>query len=61
MRLRQAGIEPVLMDVTDSASVAGAAGDVERLLGGIPLRALVNNAGVPAAGPIERGRYIDPL
>ena len=51
--LREAGVEPVLMDVTDAASIARAAGEVERLLDGMPLRALVNNAGVPAAGPIE--------
>ena len=53
VRLREAGIEPVLMDVTDAGSIARAAAEVERLLDGIPLRALVNNAGVPAAGPIE--------
>lgn len=53
VRLRQAGIEPVLMDVSDSESIARAAGEVERLLDGTFLRALVNNAGVPAAGPIE--------
>lgn len=51
--LHEAGIEPVLMDVTDSASVARAAGEVERMLAGEPLRALVNNAGILAAGPIE--------
>ena len=53
VRLREAGIEPVLMDVTDSGSISRAAGEVERLLTGTSLRALVNNAGVPAAGPIE--------
>ncbi len=53
VRLREAGIEPVLMDVTDSASISRAAGEVGRLLAGTSLRALVNNAGVPAAGPIE--------
>lgn len=53
VRLREAGVEPVLMDVTDAASIARAAGEVGRLLAGTPLRALVNNAGVPAAGPVE--------
>ena len=53
VRLREAGIEPVMLDVTDAGSIARAAAEVERLLDGIPLRALVNNAGVPAAGPIE--------
>jgi NAD(P)-dependent dehydrogenase (short-subunit alcohol dehydrogenase family) len=52
-RLREAGIEPILMDVTDSGSISRAAGDVQIVLAGTPLRALVNNAGVPAAGPIE--------
>jgi short-subunit dehydrogenase len=52
-RLREAGIEPVLMDVADRASVLRAGVEVERLLAGTRLRALVNNAGVPAAGPIE--------
>ena len=54
MHLREVGVEPVLMDVTDPGSIARAAGDVERLLAGTPLRALINNAGVPAAGPIEK-------
>lgn len=52
-RLREAGIEPVLMDVTDARSIARAATEIEHQLDGTPLRALVNNAGVPAAGPIE--------
>ena len=52
-RLRAAGIEPVLMDVTDSASISRAVDEVEHTLAGAPLRALVNNAGVLAAGPIE--------
>ncbi len=52
-RLRHAGIEPVLMDVTDPASISRAAEEIERSLEGTPLRALVNNAGVLAAGPIE--------
>ena len=52
-RLRAAGVEPVLMDVTDSESISRAAAEVERLLAGASLRALVNNAGILAAGPIE--------
>jgi NAD(P)-dependent dehydrogenase (short-subunit alcohol dehydrogenase family) len=52
-RLRDEGVEPVLMDVTDAASVERAAAQVEDALAGDPLIALVNNAGVPAAGPIE--------
>jgi len=52
-RLREVGVEPVLMDVTDPRSIDRAATEVERMLDGTPLRALVNNAGVLAAGPVE--------
>jgi NAD(P)-dependent dehydrogenase (short-subunit alcohol dehydrogenase family) len=52
-RLREAGVETVAMDVTDPSSVARAVSRVEGLLEDRPLAALVNNAGVPAAGPIE--------
>lgn len=41
---------PVLLDVTDSASIGGAA-DVVRCAGGI--YGLVNNAGIAVAGPLE--------
>src|SRR3989449_9057172 len=43
----------VRMDVTDTASIMRARGEVERALGATPLIALVNNAGIPAAGPLE--------
>ncbi len=43
-RLREAGIEPILMDVTDSGSISRAAGEVQIALAGTPLRALVNNS-----------------
>lgn len=52
-RLREAGVEPVLMDVTEAASISHAVSEVDRLLDGRRLHALVNNAGIPAAGPIE--------
>lgn len=52
-RLREAGIEPVLMDVTDRGSIGRAVRHVETALDGDRFAALVNNAGVPAAGPIE--------
>jgi NAD(P)-dependent dehydrogenase (short-subunit alcohol dehydrogenase family) len=42
-------IEPVLVDVTDAAQVAGLA---ERVAGA-PLAGLVNNAGIAVAGPLE--------
>jgi NAD(P)-dependent dehydrogenase (short-subunit alcohol dehydrogenase family) len=51
--LEEAGAVPVLMDVTDRASIARARDEVTRALDGAPLAGLVNNAGVPAAGPLE--------
>src|SRR2546426_8845647 len=44
---------PVQMDVPDTASIARARAEVERALGGAPLAGLVNNAGIPVAGPLE--------
>src|SRR5207244_3594417 len=51
--LRRDGVTPVRMDVTDTASITRARGEVERALGMTLLIALVNNAGIPAAGPLE--------
>lgn len=51
--LREAGVTPVRMDVTDPASIASARAEVERALAGVPLVGLVNNAGVPVVGPLE--------
>src|SRR5216117_2533512 len=51
--LARDGVTPVRMDVTDTASIMRAQGEVERALGATPLIALVNNAGIPAAGPLE--------
>src|SRR2546428_2015747 len=51
--LTRDGVTPVRMDVTDAASIMRARGEVERALGATPLIALVNNAGIPAAGPLE--------
>ena len=47
------GVTPVRMDVTDAASIARARDEVTRALRGSPLVGLVNNAGIPAAGPLE--------
>jgi NAD(P)-dependent dehydrogenase (short-subunit alcohol dehydrogenase family) len=47
----RANVRPVLLDVTDAAHIANAAKTVGE--GGVPIRALVNNAGVPVAGPLE--------
>ena len=49
--LRAAGIEPVLLDITDPGQIAALAArlaDDPR-----PLRALVNNAGIAGLGPVE--------
>ena len=51
--LEAAHVVPVLMDVTDAASIARARDEVTRALAGAPLAALVNNAGIPSAGPLE--------
>ena len=51
--LEAARVSPVQMDVTDQESIAHARAEVERGLTGRPLVGLVNNAGVPAAGPLE--------
>jgi len=51
--LARDGVTVVRMDVTDTASIARAREQVERALTGAPLEGLVNNAGIPAAGPLE--------
>jgi NAD(P)-dependent dehydrogenase (short-subunit alcohol dehydrogenase family) len=52
-RAREAGLEPVRLDVTDAASVAEAAAFVEARVGDRGLDGLVNNAGVAVSGPVE--------
>ena len=47
------GAVPIRMDVTDASSIAAARVAVERALGGRPFVGLINNAGIPAAGPLE--------
>lgn len=49
--LRTEGIEPVILDITVPDHRAALADRVER--DARPLRALVNNAGIPGAGPVE--------
>jgi NAD(P)-dependent dehydrogenase (short-subunit alcohol dehydrogenase family) len=49
-RVREAGLRPLTIDVTDSGSIAAAA---EEVAAAGPLRALVNNAGVAVSGPVE--------
>lgn len=52
-RLEAAGIVPVPLDVTDMASIETALKTVSRKVGSDGLAGLVNNAGVPAGGPVE--------
>jgi NAD(P)-dependent dehydrogenase (short-subunit alcohol dehydrogenase family) len=47
------GVTPLRMDVTDPASIARARDEVARAIDPSPLVGLVNNAGIPAAGPLE--------
>lgn len=49
---RDGGV-PLLLDVTDARSIAAARQEVESRIGDQPLLALVNNAGIAAAGPLE--------
>jgi NAD(P)-dependent dehydrogenase (short-subunit alcohol dehydrogenase family) len=49
-------IEPIVVDVTDEASVASAADTIRAAVGNTGLAGLVNNAGIAVAGPLE---YID--
>jgi NAD(P)-dependent dehydrogenase (short-subunit alcohol dehydrogenase family) len=48
-RLRGQGVEPVVLDVTDPASIAAAAERLE----GAALHGLVNNAGIAVSMPLE--------
>ena len=45
-------VTPLRIDVTDDASLAAAADQVRDAMGGRTLAGLVNNAGVPSAGPL---------
>jgi len=45
-------ITPIILEVTDAASVAAAAAQVKAALGGEPLFGLVNNAGIGLGGPL---------
>ena len=53
-RLRAAGITVIQpLDVTSADDVAAAVHTVEQSLAGVPLRGIVNNAGVGIGGPLE--------
>ena len=51
--LERAGVTPVRLDQTRTASIRDAAARIDELLGGMPLAGLVNNAGIADGGPIE--------
>src|SRR5215469_18875207 len=46
-------LTPIILDVTDAASIKSAAAAVAEALGGEGLSGLVNNAGIAIAGPLE--------
>ena len=46
-------LTPLRLDVTDAAAIAAAREEVDRELGGEPLRGVVNNAGIGIGGPLE--------
>jgi NAD(P)-dependent dehydrogenase (short-subunit alcohol dehydrogenase family) len=51
--LRGEGIEPHILDITSESDVAAIADRVARDPNGLPLRALINNAGVAINAPVE--------
>ncbi|MEV7427499.1 SDR family oxidoreductase [Streptomyces sp. NPDC091212] len=51
--LLAAGIEPVILDITNQDHIAALAARIDDDPQGRVLRALVNNAGLPCAGPVE--------
>lgn len=53
LQQKSAGITPVMIDVTDGTSIAGAGSAVAIAVGEAGLAGLVNNAGVALPGPIE--------
>ena len=52
-RLGGQGLTPLRLEITDAASIAAAAAEVESLVGADGLAGLVNNAGIAVAAPIE--------
>lgn len=52
-KAQKVSLEPVLLDVTNPAQIAAAASMLQRTLGTSGLAALVNNAGIVVAGPVE--------
>lgn len=52
-RLRSEGLNPIILDVTDSASINAAMTILEKALEGFGLNGLINNAGIAVVGPLE--------
>jgi NAD(P)-dependent dehydrogenase (short-subunit alcohol dehydrogenase family) len=52
-RIAGARVEPVIIDVTDDASVTAAASRIGEAVGTTGLCGLVNNAGIAVGGPLE--------
>jgi NAD(P)-dependent dehydrogenase (short-subunit alcohol dehydrogenase family) len=52
-RAREAGVRPLMLDVTDGVSISRAREEVEAALEGARFAGLVNNAGIAVSGPIE--------
>ncbi len=52
-RLREHGLEPLPLDITDAGQVEAAARTVEAVTGEGGLHGVVNNAGIAVAGPLE--------
>jgi NAD(P)-dependent dehydrogenase (short-subunit alcohol dehydrogenase family) len=54
LRAKASGrLTPILIDVTDGASIAAAAAAVGEAVGNAGIAGLVNNAGIAVAGPLE--------
>ncbi|HEY0671600.1 MAG TPA: SDR family oxidoreductase [Longimicrobiales bacterium] len=51
--LSATAVQAVLLDVSDEASIASAARQIQATLGARQLAGLVNNAGIAVAGPLE--------
>ncbi len=54
-----ANVLPLLMDVTDAASIEAARAKVSDAVGGAGLSALINNAGVSLSAPLELVSMVD--
>jgi NAD(P)-dependent dehydrogenase (short-subunit alcohol dehydrogenase family) len=52
-RVKGPSIEPLMIDVSDGDSVRAAAAQVSEAVGSTGVAALVNNAGIAVAGPLE--------